>query len=137
MQNTFTLLIITFTALLGFWIQPAFAQTPPEVLKPYKAYRAALQAEDLQTASKQAYLAWQAAEKLLGDTKTTGDLAQNYADTTKKLPGPKGTSKQIRQAYRRAIVLAKFHDDNSGEIYLQRVVTLGELAVKHASVKLR
>ena len=50
----------------------AQAKTPPEVLKPYKAYRAAMRDNKSEVAADYAFEAWQAAEKMMGDTKTTG-----------------------------------------------------------------
>jgi len=64
---------IGLSLLLG---TSAFAKTPKEVLEPYKAYRAAVKANDAEAALKQARLAWEAAETHLGDHKTTGDYAE-------------------------------------------------------------
>ena len=44
--------------------QTSVAKTPPEVLQPYKAYRAALKAGDTDEALKQARAAWEEAEAL-------------------------------------------------------------------------
>ena len=90
----------------------AHAKTPPEVLKPYKEYRAALKSGDKDKAFKAAKKAWKTSEKLLGDHKTTGDLASNFALTT-----PEGVNYSIKdyesrmKAHKRAIVLSKFYDE--------------------------
>ena len=75
--------IFTFVMLCGFMV---FCQNfsyagsiPDAVMKPYKASIAALRNKDMDGARKQAKEAWKQAETLLGDSKTTGDLAYNYA----------------------------------------------------------
>ena len=112
-------------ALSGF----AQAKTPPEVLTPYKEYRAALKAEDLKKASKYALEAWQQAETLIGDAKITGDLAQNYADIYK----PKKDKNTVK-AYERAIELSKFYKTGANELYLDRSV---KLAAYHLQIRNR
>jgi hypothetical protein len=62
-------------SLTGF----AQAKTPPEVLKSYKAYKTAIKEKNSKEASEQAYSAWQKAEELIGDSRVTGDLADNFA----------------------------------------------------------
>lgn len=62
-------------SLTGF----AQAKTPPEVLKSYKAYKTAIKEKNSKEASEQAYRAWQKAEELIGDSRVTGDLADNFA----------------------------------------------------------
>lgn len=79
----------------------AFAKAPPEVLKPYKVYVAALENGDKKTALKNIRKAWNEAEALLGDSKTTADLAHNYAD----LQSYENSEEAIR-GYSRAIELS-------------------------------
>lgn len=98
----------------------SFAKTPKEVLEPYKAYRVALEDNDAKAALKHAKLAWEAAETHLGDHKTTGDLAQNYADIKSGDDVPKS---QIK-AMERAMVLSSYYDEDSSNMYLQRGVKL-------------
>ena len=104
------LVISTIVALTLSGI--AHAKTPPEVLKPYKEYRAALKSGDKDKAFKAAKKAWETSEKLLGDHKTTGDLASNFALTT-----PEGINYSLKdyesrmKAHKRAIVLSKFYDE--------------------------
>ena len=106
----------------------AAAKTPPEVLTPYKSYRTALDDKDFDKASKYAYTAWQAAEEHLGDHKTTGDLAQNYADVA-NLTDAK--TKTIEEALLRAIALSSFYGDSAAEMKLQREVNYGTFLMKN------
>jgi len=105
-------------ALFGF----ANAKTPPEVLKPYKEYRAALKAGDVSNALKHGYEAWQKSEELLGDVKITGDLALNYASINA------GEDKKVRKkqesAYERAFALTKGYGDTASMVYMERGVKL-------------
>ena len=112
---------VTFSAL-----PEASAQTPSDVMIPYKAYRAALEAGDAKLASKNAYKAWQAAEDSLGDNKTTGDLAQNFAD----LGAHSGNKKQLKKAYSRAIELSPLHKEDGVALRLEREVKYSEYLVK-------
>ncbi|MEM7729299.1 MAG: hypothetical protein AAF311_08490, partial [Pseudomonadota bacterium] len=58
----------------------AWAGTPPEVLEPYNAYRAALEAQDADAARLQARKALDASLEILGeDDALTGVLAHNLA----------------------------------------------------------
>ena len=98
----------------------AQAKTPPEVLKPYKQYRAAVKAGDAELARKHAYVAWQKAEELLGASKTTGDLAQNFADLTFK-----DKDKRREEAFERSIELASFYGNDAVYMSLQRQINLG------------
>jgi len=95
------------------------AQTPAEILEPYKKYSSALQKGDYQNANKAAYSAWKTAEKILGENKTTGDLALNYA-----LLSP--TAVDIKEynsrsmAFLRAIELGKYHQEDTATTILDR-----------------
>lgn len=100
----------------------AQAKTPKEVLEPYKAYRAAVAANDGEAARKQAKLAWKAAEEHLGNSKTTGDLAQNYAD----VKAEDGILKAQLRAMERALELSSFYGEDADDMYLQRGVRLLE-----------
>ena len=119
------LLLSTFLtlALAG----AAFAKTPPEVLKPYQEYRAAIEAGDTKLATKRALEAWQAAEKLVPDSKLTGDLAQNYGDMVKSDP-----KNQIK-AYKRAQALTADYGDIANEVFLERSVKLGNAYLRDDS----
>lgn len=79
------------------------AQTPPEVLQPYKAYKEARESENYKKAGNYAYEAWQKAEELLGGSKTTGNLAYNYADLAFEA---KLKNKWVIQAFVRSIELS-------------------------------
>jgi len=113
------LLAIGLALALGASVQ---AKTPKEVVEPYKAYRAALAAKDSKAALKHSKAAWDAAEKHLGDHKTTGDLAQNYAD----IKNGDGVPKSQIKAMERALELASFYGDEANAMYLQRGMRLLE-----------
>lgn len=100
----------------------AQAKTPPEVIEPYKAYLAAVQKDDKKVAASMAYQAWKAAESLMGDSRTTGDLASNYALLNPSKYKNKPATKEISEAFKRSIDLAALHTDNASEIELQRRV---------------
>lgn len=105
----------------------AFAKTPPEVLEPYKAYKAALKAQDVGKAAKAARLAWDMAEEKMGDSPTTAALAQNFAFISKK---DDGKSKDIIRAYERAIELSPLEAEDPVSLRLEREVLLGTYLVK-------
>lgn len=128
-------LLLTF-AFIGF----AHAKTPTEVLTPYKAYKSALADGNFETARDQAYEAWRKAEKLLGDTRITGDLAFNYATIPPEKQNSDGTIsaayraskkhgvstktyKRIEEAFSESIKLAHFHEDMGAEVEVQRRIT--------------
>lgn len=100
----------------------AQAKTPPEVIEPYKAYVAAIESGDEALAVTAAHEAWQAAETLMGETKTTGDLATNYAMLDPDKFKGKFATKEIKKAFERAIELAQLHTQDASEIELQRRV---------------
>ncbi len=106
MKKLLLSLVLAF-AIIGV----AEAQIPSEVLKPYKEYQTALENKENAKAYKSAKKAWETAEKLMGDSKTTGDLAANYAILT---PGGKiNTYKEFQsrmKAHDRSIKLSKFYD---------------------------
>ena len=99
----------------------AHAKTPPEVLKPYKEYRAALKAGDKDKAFKSSKKAWETAEELLGDHKTTGDLASNFALLTPQVKNYSIKDYRLRmKAHERSIELAKFYGEDAEGIELER-----------------
>lgn len=98
----------------------AQAKTPPEVIEPYKAYVAAIENGDKELAVATAYEAWQAAETLMGETKTTGDLATNYALLDPATFEGNSAKKRIFDAFKRSIDLASLHSEDAGEIEIQR-----------------
>ena len=115
----------TFVVLLSVgltaWVfaQKASANTPPEVMQPYKAYRAALAEGNQEKASKKAYEAWKKAERLLGDSKVTGDLAFNFAEAVPAVSDEKSYERRIK-AYSRSIELATFHENAAVNTQLER-----------------
>ena len=123
--------LMTFSA-----VPEARAKTPPEVLTPYKAYRAALKADDKVKASKKAYEAWKKAEDLLGDSKTTGDLAFNFADVdltyrtnTMKL------YKQRVQAFKRAIELSSYYGEDAADMETDRRLKLAAHGITLSNIR--
>ena len=106
--------IISFIFVLSFAAQ---AKIPGEVLKPYKSYTAALESGDSEAATKYAKEAWDAAEQLMGDSKTTGDLAQNYADSLALK-----FSEDQRKAYERSIELASFYSEDTQSVAMERQI---------------
>lgn len=129
MSRIFTLLFLCFMMSVT-----AMAKTPPEVLKPYKAYKTALNDGDTKAARKHAYEAWKKAEKILGDSKTTGDLAQNYAFIPINYKTTKKSKKRIEKAFKRSIALAHFHGDLEGDVEIQRRIASIRYDVKTLSV---
>jgi len=117
MKRTF--LALSLALMLGTSVH---AKTPKEVLEPYKAYRVALEADNEVLAAEKAHEAWQIAEKLMGDSKTTGDLASNYADlNTSELNG-KRAYKEIAKAYERSIELGILTPEDGKDVQIQRWV---------------
>lgn len=108
----------------------AFAKTPPEVLKPYKAYKTAIKTGNADKALKNARLAWERAETIIGDSETTGNLAQNYAD----LQRYKDFDEAIR-AYERAVTLAAQDTEDNKSIKLERLIKLSEMYIATPELK--
>ena len=97
------------------------AKTPPEVLKPYKEYRAALKKGDKNKAFKAAKRAWELAEKTLGDHKTTGDLASNYAMVTPEVKDYSFKDYESRmKAHKRSIELSSYYGEEAVDVELTR-----------------
>lgn len=116
----------------------AFAQakTPPEVLKPYKEYRAALEVGDKDMAFKSAKAAWDMAEEILGDHKTTGDLAINFAVLKPKHKNYSYKDYQSRmKAHKRSIELAHLYDERAVEVELERHLKLIETGLTLTQIK--
>lgn len=97
------------------------ATTSPEILKPYEEYRAALENGDKAKAYKFAKKAWETAEDVLGDSKTTGDLAANFAalEPPQKHYSYKHYEKRMK-AHKRSIELASFYNEGAIEVELKR-----------------
>jgi len=116
----------------------AFAQakTPPEVLKPYKEYRAALKKGDKNKAFKEAKKAWEISEKLLGDHKTTGDLANNYAILTPEGKNYSFKDYQSRmKAHKRSIKLSSFYGEEAADMELERHIKRIETGLTLVRIK--
>ena len=111
--------VVVMFCALGVWTTAAQAGTPPEIMTPYQAYRSQLAAQDYTAALGSAKKAWQQSEKIFGDSKMTGDLAQNYGLLAIQL------EQDALPAFLRATELARFHDlEKSPEIYLDRELTV-------------
>jgi len=110
-------IVICLALMLGASAQ---AKTPKEVLTEYKAYLTAVENKDKSLAVEKAYEAWQLAEKLMGDTKTTGDLAANFADLRPKVMNGKLAEKRIVKAYQRSIDLAVLQTEDARGIEIDR-----------------
>ncbi len=98
----------------------ASAQTPPDVLKSYKAYNASMKGQDYQNAIKHAKKAWENAEAQLGDDPMTGDLAYNYGYVEKN----QGNRAKAIVAFERSVELASLKKSNATELQLEREVEL-------------
>ena len=122
------------TALLAATLLlPAAASAqsaPPEVMEHYRVYAAELKKADPDNRlmSEAAYDAWQEAESRLGDSKLTGDLAINFAET--EAYTVRGEAVDIDDAYERAVELASFYPEeerasvaaNRALLHAQRVI---------------
>lgn len=95
-------------------------QTPKEVLAPYKSYRAALAEKNNEEAAGFAFEAWQKAENLMGDTKTTGDLAANYAELRPRYIKNKPAWKHVMKAHKRSIDLSSLYEENAEGVEVDR-----------------
>lgn len=112
-----TLLAIGLALVLGASVE---AKTPKEVLEPYKAYRAALAANQNDDAAEFAYEAWQLAEDLMGESKTTGDLAANFAELNPRYLDEKASWKHVMKAHKRSIDLSNLYDDDPAGVEVDR-----------------
>ena len=127
--------MICLWALLGMMIGTAgiaHAKPPQEVLKPYKAYSAAMKSGDKKAAAKQSLKAWEAAERLMGDSKTTGDLAQNYADSIKYDEDKKT---KAAKAYMRAAELADSSTSEGVDAKLARLIAATQAYIGTRDIK--
>lgn len=113
----------------------AYGKTPPEVLKPYKEYRAALKSGDNDLAYKKAKQAWELAEKILGDSKTTGDLAANFAAIHPSKNYSFKTYKERLKVHARSIKLAELHGEDAADMALVRHLKRIETSLTLAQIK--
>lgn len=114
----------------------ATAKTPPEVLKPYKAYRAALKAEQKEEAAKFAYEAWQTAEEFMGADKTTGDLAVNFAALAPKYMDDRVAWEKVMKAHKRGIDLSNLSGADAAEIEIDRRIKYLAWVIPNVSTKI-
>ena len=117
-RTTLALLFASALTVSPLVSAPAAAALPPEVKAAYQEYRRLLPRGKSMELGKAAFDAWQAAEDTLGDSKTTGDLAINYA--RHRMPARYGDYRSIEEAFERAIELAVLHDDNAADMEAQR-----------------
>lgn len=127
-MSKFSKLILSAAVIAMSLSSTAQAKLPEEVMTPYKAYRTALTDKDTKKAKEHALKAWKAAEKHLGDHKTTGDLALNYAAIA---PGneknPYKNYEERAKAYKRAIKLSHLHGEDGPQREVERRVALADL----------
>ncbi len=113
------------------------APLPKNVVDAYKSYQSAFDNGDKKNALKYGYAAWQAAEKSLGDNKTTGDLAYNYGNiviissmygnTKKDILAQQKIHKKKEKALIRSVELSPYYDDDIAvDVELERRVRLAE-----------
>lgn len=119
-------LFICFSLYLLSIGTPTYAdKLPDEIMEPYRSYRAALKNGNEEQAIQYAKMAWLAAEKYLGDHKTTGDLASNYALTDKKT-----WDREREKAFKRAVELSKL-SENPGRRIIERQIQYVEAIAAH------
>ena len=87
---------------------------------------------DEKAAAKQALKAWEAAERALGDSKSTGDLAQNYADSIKYDEDGKAKS---AEAYMRAAELADSSTPEGVDSKLTRLIAAAQAYLGTRDIK--
>ncbi|MCF6221767.1 MAG: energy transducer TonB [Robiginitomaculum sp.] len=93
------LILLFFACFAAMTCTTVYADPiPDEVMKPYKASLAALEAKDIKLAAGQAETAWQQAETLLGDSKATGDLAYNYGLLALRVSDLKSAAKALERS---------------------------------------
>lgn len=109
-----------------FAVNTANAKLPDNVAEAYKTYETSLAAQNFGQAEIMAFKAWMAAEDTLGDSKVTGDLAQNYADI---LAFNKGSFSMVKKAYRRASDLSDFYpEEERFNVKMDRTISLSAYA---------
>lgn len=121
-----SILVVGFSAF-------ASAKLPEDVQNAYQTYEVAMSSQNFEQAEQTAYMAWMAAEETLGDSKITGDLAQNYADI---LAFNKGSFSKAKKAYRRAIELASFYPkEDAFSVRMNRTISLSAYAQSKRRLK--
>lgn len=118
-------------AMLAFAPIPAAnAKLPNEVMEPYRAYIAAQKEGDKKATYTNAKKAWEAAEEALGDHKTTGDLANNFAALSALGTNPYKNYKDRLKARQRSIELAKFYSaEDFPTVETNRTLKLAEMSL--------
>ena len=119
----FITLIIISTLFVG--ITSFAAPLPPPVKSAYNDFMTSYKSRDFKVAAKHGKIAWQQAEKLLGDSKTTGDLASNYGLLAARLGKYKGAVLPLT----RGADLAHHAKENGPRIRIEREVELVEALI--------
>lgn len=116
-------LILCFSLVGIFWLQASggWAQTPPEVLEPYKEYRAALKAGEMDKARKAAKAAFDAAEDGNVDAALRGTLAHNYAKVQER-----EDPEEAVKYYKKALSLTPSTEEGA-IMNAERHVSIGQL----------
>ena len=124
-----TLSVLMAVGLAG----TASAKSPKDVDEAYTSYKTALTDKNFEQAEQSALKAWKAAEESLGDTKTTGDLAQNYAD----IAAFNDTSySKIRKAYKRSIKLSTYYPEGEAfSVRMDRTVSLATVLRSNENIR--
>ncbi|MGJ8559792.1 MAG: energy transducer TonB [Litorimonas sp.] len=117
----------TFIASILLAMLPTLTQakTPPEVLRYYEIYQAALDANDKSKALLAAKRAYEISEKLLGETETTGMLAHNYADLLRTNEPDEAIS-----LFKRAIDLTSGDGEAELSLNAQRHILIGQTWIR-------
>jgi len=119
MRREFIFVIIVW--FIGLASTGAYADPIPDaVMNPYKAFTTAFQSKDYKTAMKHVKTAWTEAEKQLGDSQTTGDLAFVYGKLALQL----GDGSAAVQPLMRSADLAELTKKDGALIRLEREVEL-------------
>ena len=127
-------LLCLFVFVTAFGLS-AWGGTPPEILEPYRSYQSALEQGNSEAAREFAYTAWKKSEDLLGDHKTTGDLAFNFAALASPLPGSNSLVRKRRHsAFKRAIELAETDNENGAASELERRVAHIEFMLSESRI---
>ena len=129
MRSLYVPICLTFALVFGSAVT-ALAKIPKEVMTPYKAYTAAQKDGNEKAIYDNALKAWEAAEEHLGDHKTTGDLANNFAELYALGKNPLKNYKTRLKARERSVELASFYPEvEIAAVELERHIKLVSLSL--------
>lgn len=106
---------------------------PDSVGEPYRVFAAEMKKPDPSRTvlQRSSYQAWKAAEEALGDSKATGDLAVNFAESRAYTINGKRVEKDRERAYRRAIELSRSWGDRAALTEAERTILWLDYRVGH------